>query len=94
MPAAPEPMLVLRGSGDMDTRLTVSQPGLLPEDVQLLDHVRTEDVLGRVIDPSDGSEREIVRAPHDGVVGIARRMARVEPGDGVYTLTSVWAATR
>ena len=94
MPAAPEPMLVLRGSGDMDTRLTVSQPGLLLDDVQLLDHVRTGDVLGRVIDPSDRSEREIVRAPHDGVVGIARRMARVEPGDGVYTLTSVWAATR
>ncbi len=89
MPAAPEPSLVLRGSGDLDTRLTVSQAGLLLEEVQVLDHVRTGDALGRVIDPFDGHEREMVRAPQDGVVVMARRTARVEPGDGVYMLTSV-----
>jgi predicted deacylase len=86
LPPAPPPIVRLRSTGDLDTWLTASAPGLLLERVNLLDTVRAGDILGTLIDPSDGSELERFEAAFDGVVVMARRTARVQPGDGVYML--------
>jgi len=88
MTPPPEPQLVLRGTGDLDTRLHVTEPGLLLEAAGLLDHIHAGQVLGRVIDPWDGRERQVLRAPHDGVVVMARRTARVQRGDGAYMIAT------
>ena len=81
---APPPRLRLRSTGDLDTWLTVTTPGILLERVGLLDQVRERDLLGTVVDASDGELLQELRAPFDGVVVMARRTARVRPGDGAY----------
>ena len=83
---APPPTLRLRSTGDLDTWLTISAPGILLERVGLLDRVHEHDVLGTVVDARDGAILQELRAPFDGIVVMARRTARVRPGDGAYML--------
>jgi predicted deacylase len=82
---APAPRLRLRSSGDLDTWLAVSSVGVLVERVELLEHVHAGAPLGDVLDDR-GNALETLTAPHDGVVIMARRTARVRPGDGGYML--------
>jgi predicted deacylase len=86
-PAAP-PRMRLRSSGDVDLALAVTHGGILLEGVALLQAVRSGDTLGRVIDDR-GQVLETLRAPADGVVIMARRTARVCPGDGAYLLAQL-----
>jgi predicted deacylase len=80
---ASAPRLRLRSTGDVDTWLAVSQPGILVERVALLESVRGGQTLGEVVDDR-GRVLERLVAPWDGVVVMARRTARVRPGDGAY----------
>jgi predicted deacylase len=84
LPAAP-PGMRLRSSGDVDLALAVTHRGILLEGVALLQGVRRGDVLGQVIDER-GQVLETLHAPADGIVVMARRTARVCPGDGAYLL--------
>jgi predicted deacylase len=79
----PAPVLRLRSTGDLDTWLTVSHAGILVERVSVLDRVSSGQTLGDVVDER-GHLLERVCAPFDGVVVMARRTARVRPGDGAY----------
>jgi predicted deacylase len=81
--ASSEPVLRLRSTGDLDTWLAVSHAGILVERVGVLDHVSAGQTLGDVLDER-GNLLERLLAPFDGVVVMARRTARVRPGDGVY----------
>jgi predicted deacylase len=83
-PPAP-PVVRLRSSGDLDTWLAVSRAGILVERVSLLEHVQAGQTLGEVLDER-GAVLEALAAPHEGVVIMARRTARVRPGDGGYML--------
>jgi predicted deacylase len=80
---APKPELRLRSTGDLDTWLAVSHAGILVERVAVLDRVSAGQTLGEVIDDR-GRLLERLSAPFDGVVVMARRTARVRPGDGAY----------
>ncbi len=84
-PPAPPPRMRLRSDGNVDLALAVSRAGILLERVGVLDRVRTGDVLGTVVDDL-GTLLEELRAPSDGIVVMARRTARVRPGDGAYLL--------
>jgi predicted deacylase len=80
---SPKPVLRLRSTGDLDTWLTVSDAGILVERVGVLDRVVAGQTLGEVLDER-GNLLERLLAPFDGVVVMARRTARVRPGDGAY----------
>jgi predicted deacylase len=82
---SPAPRLRLRSTGDLDTWLQVSRAGILVEKVALLDPVKHGQPLGEVLDER-GEVLETLTAPSDGVVIMARRTARVRPGDGAYML--------
>jgi predicted deacylase len=84
-PPAPPPRLRLRSSGDTDTWLTVSTSGILVERAAILDRVHAGQTLGEVFDER-GTLLETLAAPNDGIVIMARRTARVRPGDGGYLL--------
>jgi predicted deacylase len=84
-PPSPAPRLRLRSSGDTDTWLAVSKPGILVERVAPLDCVRAGQPLGQVFDER-GNLLETLAAPTDGIVIMARRTARERPGDGGYLL--------
>jgi predicted deacylase len=84
-PPAPLPRLRLRSSGDTDTWLAVSTSGILVERVAILDRVHAGQTLGEVFDER-GTLLETLAAPNDGIVIMARRTARVRPGDGGYLL--------
>jgi predicted deacylase len=58
----------------------------LLEHVKVLDQVHAGDLLGTIIDPWDGAEKQRLRAPFGGVVVTARRTARVQAGDGTYMI--------
>jgi predicted deacylase len=79
----PEPSVRLRSTGDLDTWLAVQSAGILVERVQLLECVETGQPLGDVLDEL-GNVLETLEAPHPGVIVMARRTARVRPGDGGY----------
>jgi predicted deacylase len=81
----PSPSVRLRGSGDLDTWLQVSQAGILVERVAVLDRVTMGQSLGEVLNER-ADVLETLTAPSDGVVIMARRTARVRPGDGAYML--------
>ena len=83
--ASPERATRLRSTGDLDTWLTVSHSGILVESVGVLDRVSAGQTLGDVVDER-GHLLERVTAPFDGVVVMARRTARVRPGDGAYMI--------
>jgi predicted deacylase len=87
----PPPGLHLRSTGDVDTWLAVSRAGILVERVALLDRVRAGQTLGDVLDER-GHLLERIAAPFDGVVIMARRTARVRPGDGAYLVALPAAA--
>jgi predicted deacylase len=82
---SPAPRLRLRSSGDLDTWLEVSQAGILVERVALLDNVTLGQTLGEVLNER-GEVLETLTAPSAGVVIMARRTARVRPGDGAYMI--------
>ena len=84
MAASPPPSVRLRSTGDLDTWLAVTRDGLLLDRASLLESVRRGQPLGVVIDPRTGEIEETLTAPFDGVVIMARRTARVRPGDGAY----------
>jgi N2-acetyl-L-2,4-diaminobutanoate deacetylase len=86
LPAPAAPTLQLRSTGDLDTWLTVEVAGILLERAGVLDAVCTDQTLGIVVDPGDGSTLQELKAPFDGVVIMARRTARVRPGDGAYMI--------
>lgn len=81
----PAPSLRLRGTGDLDTWIEVTRAGILKERVALLDRVTRGQVLGEVVDER-GEVLQTIEAPWDGVVVMARRTARVRPGDGSYMI--------
>ena len=83
--AAPPPRLRLRDNGNTDAALKVSHDGILLERVQLLDRVRAGQPLADVVDVC-GAVLETLFAPHDGIIVLARRTARVRAGDGAYLL--------
>jgi predicted deacylase len=83
--ASPAPRLRLRSSGDLDTWLPVSQAGILVEKIELLEEVTQGQTLGEVLN-EHGEVLETLAAPSDGVVIMARRTARVRPGDGAYMI--------
>lgn len=85
MAATPPPSLRLRSGGDIDTSLAVTRAGVLLERVKVLDRVTAGQVLGDVIDER-GDVLESIVAPCDGVIVMARRTARVRPGDGAYMI--------
>lgn len=85
LPPAKPPELRLRSSGDVDTALSVTRPGILLERVALLDTVETGSLLGQVIDER-GTILENLVAPVTGIVVMARRTARVAAGDGAFLL--------
>jgi predicted deacylase len=84
MAPSPPPSLRLRSTGDLDTWLSVTSDGVLLERVSLLESVKRGQTLGVVVDPNTGDIQETLAAPFDGVVIMARRTARVRPGDGAY----------
>jgi predicted deacylase len=84
-PDAPPAELRLRSTGDVDTWLAVSTTGILVERVALLAPVHAGQTLGEVVDER-GTVLETLTAAHDGVVVMARRTARVRPGDGGYMI--------
>jgi predicted deacylase len=86
-PPAPAPRLRLRSAGNVDEALPATQAGLLVSRVRLLERVRQGQELGTVVDER-GAVREVVRAPQDGIVILARRTARVRPGDGLFLLAA------
>jgi len=86
-PPAP-PALVLRSSGDTDMALAIRRPGILLERVAILDHVQPGTLLGQVIDEQATVLEELI-APAAGVVIMARRTARVRPGDGAFLLAQL-----
>jgi predicted deacylase len=86
LPPPPPPTLRLRSTGDLDTWLTIEVTGLLLEGVGVLDNVKKDQTLGTVVDQFDGSALQELKAPFDGVVIMARRTARVRPGDGAYMI--------
>jgi predicted deacylase len=75
--------LRLRSTGDTDIWQTVSHAGVLVERVAVLEAVATGQTLGEVVD-EHGRLLERLVAPVDGIVIMARRTARVRPGDGAY----------
>ena len=78
-----EPRVRLRSTGDTDTWLAVSRAGILLERVTLLESVTGGQTLGEVVDER-GKVLERITAPFDGLIIMARRTARVRPGDGAY----------
>lgn len=86
MPPPPRPRLRLRSTGDLDTWLPVEVAGILLERVRVLDRVQQGQTLGTVVDPFDGGVLQELKAPFAGVVIMARRTARVRPGDGAYMI--------
>ncbi|MGI9149387.1 MAG: succinylglutamate desuccinylase/aspartoacylase family protein [Chloroflexota bacterium] len=85
MDPAPAPGLRLRSSGDVDRALAVTHAGVLVEHTSVLTRVEQDDVLGEVVDER-GATVQTLRAPCRGVVVMARRTARVRPGDGAYLI--------
>jgi predicted deacylase len=81
--AAAQPVLRLRSTGDVDTAVSITHAGVLLERVGVLDRVSTGQVLAEVVDER-GEVLEAIRSPSHGVVIMARRTARVRPGDGAY----------
>jgi predicted deacylase len=79
----PRPRLRLRSTGDVDTALAVTRPGLLLEHTAVLDRVQQGQVLGEVVDER-GEVLESLYSPNAGIVIMARRTARVRPGDTAY----------
>ncbi len=77
----------LLGSGDLDRSITANAGGLFVPQVALLDDVAVGDVLGEVRDLA-GRTLDEVRAPTPGVVISMRGLLRVQPGDGLFALTS------
>ncbi|HEV2121977.1 MAG TPA: succinylglutamate desuccinylase/aspartoacylase family protein [Chloroflexota bacterium] len=87
-PAPPaSPQLRLRDTGNTDEALQVTCAGFLVSRVPLLARVECGQALGEVFD-ARGAVLETLRAPHDGIVVLARRTARVHPGDGAYLLAT------
>jgi len=83
MDPAPAPGVRLRSTGDVDTALAVHHAGILVERTSILTRVRQDEVLGEVVDER-GEILETLRSPREGIVVMARRTARVRPGDGAY----------
>lgn len=83
--APARPQFRLRDTGNTDEALPVSCAGLLVTHVRPLDLVKAGQPLADVVDER-GALVETLRAPHAGVIMMARRTARVQPGDGAYLL--------
>ncbi len=81
----PAPELRLRSTGDVDTALAVGHAGVLVEHTSVLSRVEQDEVLGEVLDER-GQTLETLRSPCRGIVVMARRTARVRPGDGAYVI--------
>ena len=92
-PADEPPHVWLRDSGDLDRAQTVAHGGVLLERARLLDRVAAGQPLGEVLDER-GVVLETVRAASRGVLVMARRTARVRPGDRVYVLAPEDASRR
>jgi predicted deacylase len=73
----------LRSTGDVDTALSITHPGILVEHTSILTRVEQGDVLGEVQNER-GEVLQTLRSPCRGIVVMARRTARVRPGDGAY----------
>jgi predicted deacylase len=86
-PPPPPPAVWLRSDGDTDAALAVARAGLLVSRAAPLDVVAGGDVLGEVVDDA-GTVLETLRAPSGGRVAMARRTARVRPGDGAYLIAA------
>lgn len=81
------PQLRLRSSGDLDRAITTSHEGLLVERARLLERVEVGQPLADVVDVR-GHVLETIRADRRGVVVLARRTARVRPGDATYMVAT------
>jgi predicted deacylase len=89
----PPPRLWLRSTGDTDQAIPVARAGILVGRVAMLERVGAGQPLGEVRDPS-GRVLELIRATEGGRVVMARRTARVRPGDGAYLIAAEDAAGR
>jgi predicted deacylase len=80
--AAPEPLLVRGGSGDLDRSCSARAGGTLITRVRAGEIVRAGAVLAELVDP-DGRPLEPIVSPHPGIVMFLRREAAVSAGDAV-----------
>jgi uncharacterized protein len=91
LPGEPKPAKLeihLLGSGDIDTSLVAAQPGFLIPAVELLQHVRAGETLGRTVD-LHAETVESFTAPRDGIVALIRQWPVVQPGDGMFLVTGL-----
>ena len=82
----PAPRLRLRSAGNIDEAIPASHAGLLVPRVKPLDRVAAGQPLADILDPHSATPLETIRSPHAGVVVLARRTARITPGEGTFLL--------
>jgi predicted deacylase len=72
----------LMGEGDIDSATAASASGFFLPNVQLLDRVKSGEVIGRVLDLY-GEVLEAIRSQQDGYVVMLRASPVVHPGEPV-----------
>jgi|HigsolmetaAR206D_1030411.scaffolds.fasta_scaffold01414_5 predicted deacylase len=80
--------VVVRGDGDTDGGIVAAAGGYLVTAVEVGEQVAAGDPLGEIVD-GYGTPLATVSSPHDGVVMLLRRRARVAPGDTVAIVAEV-----
>lgn len=83
--AAAAPSLLTGGDGNTDAQLACSVSGFCVTRVRSGAVVAGGAVLADILD-DDGAVAEQIRSPQDGTVMMLRRLATVDPGDGIAML--------
>ena len=85
-PEPSPPPLHLLGDGNMDEVMSAPAAGYFRPRVELLDEVKTGQLVGTIHDPLGKTLAEL-RADNDGTVIMRRGLHRVHSGDGLIHLT-------
>lgn len=91
LPGAPVTPAVERhlcGDGNTELSLRATRGGFLLPSVALLDSVKKDQELGRLVD-LHGDTLEIFRSPADGIVGMVREFPVVEPDNIMFLVTGL-----
>lgn len=86
-PAAVPPPQHLVGDGNMDEIMSAPVAGFFRPHVELLQKVRTGQLVGAIHDPLGNTLSEL-HAQNDGIVIMRRGVRRVHSGDGLIHLTN------
>jgi predicted deacylase len=78
----------LMGNGNTDSASTAAHDGFLIKQVEILEHVNSGDLLGRLVNVA-GETIEEYRAPIAGVVAMAREFPVVRAGEGLFLLAQL-----